>query len=65
MPGLPTVIFFNKYDKFFNQPRNDREGILEAIKLKMKPFVTNIETDIISGLFRSNQWRSKSSKVIE
>jgi small GTP-binding protein len=49
MPGLPTVIFFNKYDKFHNQPRIDKERILEVIKSKMKPFVKNIETDIVYG----------------
>lgn len=49
MPGLPTVVFFNKYDKFQNQPRADKERILEIIKLKMKPFVKNIETDIVFG----------------
>jgi small GTP-binding protein len=49
MPGLPTVIFFNKYDKFQNQPRADKERILEVIKLKMKPFVKNIETDLVFG----------------
>ncbi|MDM3844311.1 MAG: hypothetical protein PT116_04515 [Aphanizomenon gracile PMC638.10] len=49
MPGLPTVVFFNKYDKFQNQPRADKERILEVIKSKMKPFVNNIETDIVFG----------------
>ncbi|MEM7556673.1 MAG: GTPase domain-containing protein [Cyanobacteria bacterium P01_A01_bin.84] len=49
MPGLPTVIFFNKYDKFQNQPRADKERIIEKIKSKMKPFVNDIETDIIFG----------------
>ena len=49
MPGLPTVIFFNKYDKFQNQPRADKERILEVVKSKMKPFVKNIESDLIFG----------------
>ena len=57
MPGLPTVVFFNKYDKFQNQPRADKERILEAVKSKLRPFVNNIETDIVFGsssLFDSN-----------
>jgi hypothetical protein len=49
MPGLPTVVFFNKYDKFQNQPRVDKERILEVIKSKMRPFVKNVETDIVFG----------------
>ena len=49
MPGLPTVVFFNKFDKFQNQPRSDKERILEAVRSKMRPFVNNVETDIIFG----------------
>lgn len=49
MPGLPTVVFFNKYDKFQNQPRVDKERIIEVIKTKMKPFVNNIDNDIVFG----------------
>lgn len=51
MPGLPTVVFFNKYDEFQDrkQPPADKERILEAVKLKMRPFVNNVETDIVFG----------------
>jgi small GTP-binding protein len=57
MPGLPTVVFFNKYDKFQNQPRADKERILEEVKSKVRPFINNVETDIVFGsasLFDSN-----------
>lgn len=49
MPGLPTVVFFNKYDEFQRKPRTDKERILEVIKSKMRPFVKNIETDLVFG----------------
>lgn len=51
MPGLPTVIFFNKYDEFqeWKKPLVDKERILEVVKSKMRPFVKNIETDLIFG----------------
>jgi small GTP-binding protein len=49
MPGLPTVVFFNKYDRFQNQPRADKERILDAVKSKMKPFVKDINTDLVFG----------------
>jgi hypothetical protein len=51
MPGLPTVVFFNKYDEFQErrQPRADKERILGAVKSRMQPFVKNVETDIIFG----------------